>query len=312
MSSFSNQAKTGIIVGIVFVVALLGYAGFSVVSQSDFGAADTQMAPTGYQEGSAADRAISNDGVSASQQAENNSTDITVEDRKVIRNGSLELIVDDVKRSAQDIRNVTSQAGGFVTDSRITDRQDADGGTVRGAITIKVPADDFQATIDNLKELAVRVASERTSARDVTEQLTDLEARLRNARRTEQQYLNILDQAESIDDILQVQERVSEIRERIERLEANQQQLRDQVQMATINIDLTAEEDVQVAGITWKPLNEIKAGFNSMVDGLVSFLNMIISVVFALPVIALWLFFVLAILAGVWKIGWWLKRLFGS
>lgn len=303
MKSFYQRHKPGIwTVGVIIVVVILGYLGLSL------------LATSGVQEPTGASFAPNNqqsyqatlDRGRANNDTANDSADsFDVSERQVIRNGSLELVVGDIDAIAQRIQDLAERTGGFVASSRIADnaKQATD-----GSITIRVPADSFRNTIQELKGYAVRTTFERTEARDVTDRLTDLQARLRNAQRTEQQYLSIMEQANSIDNILKVQERISEIRERIERLEANQQQLERQVQLATIHIDLVAEEDVEVAGVAWSPLNEIKAGFNKMMDGLINFLNMIISVLFALPVLALWLSFILAILAAVWKGGWWLKR----
>lgn len=302
MESFYQRHKPGVWTVGVIIVIVLGYLGVSLLASNLNSSPETAISPSSFQadQGASLDR----------QRGDNESADTTadsfdVSDRQVIRNGSLELVVDNIDTTAERIQNLAERTGGFVASSRVADE---DKQAKDGSITIRVPADSFRDTIQELKSYAVRTTFERTNARDVTDKLTDLQARLRNAQRTERQYLSIMEEADSIDNVLKVQERISEIRERIERLEANQQQLERQVQLATIDVDLVAEEDVEVAGVTWSPLNEIKAGFNKMMDGLINFLNMIISVLFALPVLALWVSFILAILAGLWKGGWWLKE----
>jgi hypothetical protein len=304
MQSFYQRHKPGIwTVGIILLVVLLGYIGLSLLSASNL--SESSASPSSF----SADRLQQNEAsLNRSQSPARGSggeaDTINVDERQVIRNGSLELVVNDINDSANRIQDVAEQLGGFVASSRIDDQDDQ---ATDGSMTIRVPADSFRDALNQLKQLAVRTTFEQTSARDVTDELTDLEARLRNARRTESQYLSIMEEANSVDDTLKVQERLSRVRERIERLEANQKQLQRQVRLATIDIDLVSEDDVEIAGVTWSPLNEIKAGFNRMMDGLTGFLNTVISLIFALPVIALWLSLILVILAVMWRGGNWVK-----
>jgi hypothetical protein len=82
----------------------------------------------------------------------------------------------------------------------------------------------------------VTVDTESSNSNEVTEQYTDLVSRLRNLERTEQQYLTLLTEAKSIQDILTVQDRLSGVRSQIEQIQGRLKVLDDLTDFATINL----------------------------------------------------------------------------
>lgn len=137
-------------------------------------------------------------------------------DRKVVKTGSLSMFVEKAEETAPKIKVLAEDMGGFVVNSQIYETSlDSKSANV----TIKVPADKFDETMEALKELAVEVERENESARDVTEEFVDLEARLSNLEAQEEQYLEILKRAYTIEDILSVTNRLNSVRQQIEQLE---------------------------------------------------------------------------------------------
>jgi hypothetical protein len=72
----------------------------------------------------------------------------------------------------------------------------------------------------------------------VTEQYTDLQSRLRNLQSTEAQYLKLLEQAKSINDILTVNDRINSVRSQIEQIQGRLKVLDNLTDMATIDVTL--------------------------------------------------------------------------
>ncbi|KKW32466.1 MAG: hypothetical protein UY76_C0027G0003 [Candidatus Uhrbacteria bacterium GW2011_GWA2_52_8d] len=130
-------------------------------------------------------------------------------DQKIIKTGSLDLVVNHADESLAAVESLTQSKSGYVQTSTIQEHQD---GTLSGYVTIRVPADIFDATIEELKALAVVVERETTSAEDVTEQYIDLAARLKNAQAQETRYVEILDVAKTVDEILQIESALGNIR----------------------------------------------------------------------------------------------------
>ncbi|MBA7664830.1 hypothetical protein ES703_72894 [subsurface metagenome] len=103
------------------------------------------------------------------------------EERMIVRTGEMSLVVQDVIGARDEIAQLAVSYGGYVVSSHIS-------GEERdrvGYITIRVPDDKFELALAELRNLSVRVTSESTDSRDVTEEYVDLQSRLKNAEATE-------------------------------------------------------------------------------------------------------------------------------
>ena len=132
------------------------------------------------------------------------STDL--DDRKIVQTATLKLQVKDVGDSFQDVSRIATGAGGFVASSNFSltsgDQQIA-------ALTIRVPADRYQDVLTQLRATGAKVDSEASSSSDVTGEYTDLTSKLTTLQATQAQLLTLLGQAKTINDILQVQDRLN-------------------------------------------------------------------------------------------------------
>ena len=160
--------------------------------------------------------------------------------RTIIRNGSLSLEVESVSEAFDAVNAVAIGNGGFVADSSFF--RNGGGGDGEGSqfarMTLRVPAERFQQTLDDLRALAIEVTSVSTSSQDVTGEVTDLESDLRNLRAVEAQYLELLGRAGAIGEILQVQDRLTQTRSQIERIEGRIALLGSLADLATLQVEL--------------------------------------------------------------------------
>ena len=163
--------------------------------------------------------------------------------RQIIRNGSVELEVESVVNAFEQVRSAAIAAGGFVAESSFFGRDEEQ----RARITIRVPADRFDAVVGELRGLAVEVLSISTSSQDVTGEVTDLESSLRNLRAVEVQYLDLLGRAGGIGEILQVQDRLNQTRAQIDRIEGRVQMLGRLTELATLTVSLQPVREPVVA-----------------------------------------------------------------
>ncbi len=169
-------------------------------------------------------------------------------DRKIIRTATLELEVEDVGAAVQKVESVAAAAGGFVSESSVfidepSEPEGGDDGTPRrtqtATVTIRVPAEVYASVMSQLRGVAEEVRSEISSASEVTEEYTDLAARLRNLEATEASYLELLAKAEDIPDILTVQDRINSVRLDIEQTQGRINVLDSLTDLATITVRLT-------------------------------------------------------------------------
>ena len=181
--------------------------------------------------------------------AEDGSLPLPQLDRKIIRTARLELGVENVGAAVAEVEDVAEAAGGWVSASSvfIDEPTTSDAGddetrrrTETATVTIRVPAEAYRSVVGQLRGIAEQVRSESSEASEVTEEYTDLQARLRNQEATEAQLLELLDKAETIPDILTVQDKVSQVRLEIERVQGRINVLDSLTSMATITVELAA------------------------------------------------------------------------
>ena len=139
----------------------------------------------------------------------------------IVRTANIHLVVNDVPQTLDRIAGLAGNFEGYV----VTSNRWKEGERLAGSITIRVIASRFDDTMRALRELATEVISESTSSRDVTEEYVDLSAKLKNLEATEEQLLRILEKAEKVEDILQVQRELSRVRGEIEQTQGRMQYL---------------------------------------------------------------------------------------
>jgi hypothetical protein len=199
-----------------------------------------------------------------------------VQDRKIVRNATLELHVENISAAVQQVEDATGAAGGFVSSSNVFVTSADEAGesverTQTASVTIRIPAAAFPAVMSQLRGLAKETVSETSDASEVTEEYTDLQARLRNLEATEGRYLELLSRAGSIPDILTVQDRLNAVRLEIEQVTGRINVLNNLSDFATITVRLSLPPAVaQASGDSQNWIEEawswsLEASENAMV-----------------------------------------------
>jgi hypothetical protein len=158
----------------------------------------------------------------------------STEDRKIVQTASLRLQVKEVGGSFEEVGRIATGVGGFIASSNFSFQ----GEDQVASMTVRVPSDRYQEVLSQLRRLGERVDSEASNASDVTEEYSDLQARLRNLEATETQMLQLLSQARNVNEILQVQDRLNSLRSEIERVKGRIALLDKLGDLATITVHL--------------------------------------------------------------------------
>jgi hypothetical protein len=182
-------------------------------------------------------------------------------DRKIVKNGYITLEVNDIAAAIDGATSIANGLNGYVVSSSQQGYPDV----TYGQISIRVPSDTFDEALNQLRKLAVNVPSESTNSQDVTQEYTDLQAQLRNLEATEAQYLQILQKAEKVEDILAVQRELSNVRGQIEQIKGRILYIERTADMALIDVNL--QKVKPIGGTAWSALETLK----SAARGLVSF-----------------------------------------
>ena len=189
-------------------------------------------------------------------------------DRKIIQSTSVDIEVEEVGGSFQDIIRIAETAGGFVASSSFSNRDEEQ----IADVTIRVPATQYQSVLARIRGMGT-VTTESSDANDVTEEYTDLQARLRTLNATEQRYLELLGQANTINEILTVQDRLDFVRGQIEQVLGRINLLEHLTDLATITVHLRpetliVETIVDEGGGNLNPLESASAAWETSLDAL--------------------------------------------
>ncbi|MFN8617167.1 MAG: DUF4349 domain-containing protein [Dehalococcoidia bacterium] len=159
--------------------------------------------------------------------------------RKIIFTATMELNASDVGRAFNDASSLATGNGGYIEKSAFSN--DPNDNTKRSAtLTIRVPAQNYDSLLASLRTMnGVGVVTEGSNSNEVTEQYIDLQSNQRNLERTEQQYLELLKQAKSIQEVLTVQDRLTSVRSQIEQIQGRLKVLDQRIEFATINLTVS-------------------------------------------------------------------------
>jgi hypothetical protein len=223
--------------------------------------------------------------------------------RRIIRTSSMEMVVQHPAEVADRITALAEGLGGYLVS--------ADGGGQRataGMLTIRVPAARFEEARAEIRNLGLRVESEKVDAQDVSRQYVDQDANLRNLRAEEQGYLLILKQAHTVKDMLAVTERLSEVRGQIEQQQAEFNALSKQIETVALTISLRTEAEAQVFGLNWRPGYQLKLAFRDGLESLATYATAMTTILFYLPAVLLWVGTIVIGTAVGWKTVLWAGR----
>jgi hypothetical protein len=222
------------------------------------------------------------------------------EQARLVYEGNLELVVEDVSAATRFARAGIEGLGGFVAASRT---QTVDDG-IRAELTFRIPSGSWNQGMDLLRDLAHEVALEETSAVEAGAQLVDLEARVVNLRVSEATLQQIAGAADTIPDLLRVEGELSKLREEIERLEAQRTKLGDRIAYGTlvVTFGLTPAPPRVDEPVAWSPVVELEGAAGQLGSNLQALATAGIwfGIVWLPILLALGLLAVVAISAALW------------
>ena len=181
--------------------------------------------------------AIPHDNISITQ-ASTSQRDAVSINRKVVRNGELQLECEKPDEAQQRITNIVQNNGGFVVASQL--KMSGVKFNERDVVemTVRVPSDKFAETVDQIKAASGRIIQETVKGEDVTEEFIDIDARLTAKKALEQQIMQIMKQSNSLAETLNFHRQLADVRAEIEKIEGRRRFLDNQASLSTIKITL--------------------------------------------------------------------------
>lgn len=190
----------------------------------------------------------------------------------IIYNVSLTIEVKDFAAAKKQVETAVSRAGGYVAEAHSAETP---GAPQRADLTLRVPAAKVAVVLGEFRGLG-RVKDDQLSSQEVTDQIIDLEARLRNARATERRLVEVLqERTGKVGDVLEVEREIARTRGEIERLDAQRQNLFNRVHLATVQVTLIEQFQAQLqpapVGTATRLRNAFVEGYDSFVATLLGF-----------------------------------------
>lgn len=171
--------------------------------------------------------------------------------RKVIRKAELSLEVASAASAQADVTRIAERHGGYVASTtRHVTAENAERSTSGVTLTLRVPAEKLSVVLEQVKRLGTGVETERIGSEDATDEYVDLEARIENQRRLEQQFLEILKTARTVTEALNVQRELSVVRTEIDRMEGRRRFIAKEAALSTIELNLSTARPLVRASLS--------------------------------------------------------------
>lgn len=217
-------------------------------------------------------------------------------ERKIIRNANLIVEVNSPIESQRKIASIAESHQGFVVTSEATQRttEDATKPAITVNLIVRVPAAQFNQAMEEIRATGLRVIQEKVTGQDVTEEFMDLEARIKNQKALETQFLEIMKRAGKVEEALNVQRELAEVRTEIEKLEGRRRFLENQAALSTINVTLQSPTQIVSASGFWYG---VRSAFSDGVDAAMAIVLFLIRAIIALLPVLIFIFLPLALIA---------------
>ncbi len=204
--------------------------------------------------------------------------------RMVIYNGTLELVVTDTLETQQAIGQLMGRVGGYIEASTSYNYGE---NRITVDMTLRVPAEQFNATMDTLRGMATEVRRDSVASQDVGQEYVDLESRLHALELRAQKLEEFLKQAQDTDGLLRIYNELSATQVEIEQVKGRMKYLERMVAMATITVKLIPDELAQPLELPgWHPDATAKKAVEMLVRTLQVLVTVLIwLVLYLLPVL---------------------------
>jgi len=162
----------------------------------------------------------------------------TSEDRLVVEESNLSLVVEDVRSVADEVVARAEAEGGFMVSSSLTRPEESPVATV----VVRVPTKKFKEVIEYYRSLAVKVSSENILGTDVTKEFEDLDSRIETIEKTIVQLEEIKAKATKVSDLVNITQQITFLQERIDSLKGRKEFLKQSAAFPKITAFLATDE----------------------------------------------------------------------
>lgn len=153
-------------------------------------------------------------------------------ERKIIKSGNIRFETANVKETHKFIKITVAEFGGYIGNENVYNFEDR----IEHTVEVRVPEDKFNLLIDKITSSVEKLESKNISTVDVTEEFIDIEARIKTKKELEARYKEILKKASRVDEILNIEREMGNLRSEIESLEGRINYLKNRIALSSLTI----------------------------------------------------------------------------
>jgi len=176
--------------------------------------------------------------------AANNNAQVSDTSKKIIKEGTIEFETANLAATRKKILGSLKKYGGYVDEDDQTTNGDSN--RKEYELKIRIPANNFDLLLDTVSSTADKIDSRTITITDVTTQYIDIKTRLDNKKILEKRYLELLSKSSKISDLLEIENKLTEIRSAIESTQGQLNYLSRQVAYSSLDITFYTQQTAQV------------------------------------------------------------------
>ncbi len=150
--------------------------------------------------------------------------------RLLIKKARLKLEVANLSEASENIQVLVKNFGGVMLSVHSYDADSV-------YLDVSIPHDQLELVIANIIPLGT-VKSQDISSEDVTEEMIDIDAKLKNLHVLRDRFRSLLNQAKKVDEILSIESELARIQTQIDQIEGRKKSLNSQITYSSLNISL--------------------------------------------------------------------------
>jgi hypothetical protein len=161
-----------------------------------------------------------------------------VTQRKLIKNGSMTLVVDNLEQTRNDVVGLIEKHGGYVSNEQYSNWEHSSSYN----LTVRIPCDKFDAFVADVEAGKGKIESKSMYINDVTAEYIDMETRLNTKRSYLERYRQLLKSAKSVQEIVSIEDKIRSLEEEIDSTVGQLKYLSNQVDYSTLHLQIRHDD----------------------------------------------------------------------
>lgn len=219
--------------------------------------------------------------------SENGIEEVQETDRKLIRNVNLSLQTKEFDTVLENMSQKVKDLGGYIQDSSVWGSSSDYSSSRSASYTLRIPSDKLDEFIDVVETLG-NVTYKNESVDDVTLRYVDVDSHKKALETEQERLLALLEKAENVEDIITIENRLSDVRYELENYESQIRLLDNQIDYSTVYVDISEVSRVTDTGKQGF-FEEVASRFSdSVYVVLMGLRGFAIGILGSLPILVVW------------------------